>query len=265
MPSAWNNRPLRQWEYPVSRIKCYFSNPKLPPAAGEFTKARELTRRAVDSARRAQEKETAAEYLGHNAVREAIVGSSAVAKEDAQSAIAEINGKNAEGFSAIAFALTGDAANANRLIDDLGKRFSQDTFVQFDYLPMARAGLALTTGNAANAVAALTVASPYELGHTNNDFTFALYPVYLRGESYLAAKDGSAAITEFQKILDHSGVVGNEPIGALAHLGLGRAYALSGDSAKAKTAYQDFFALWKNADSDIPLLNQAKAEYAKLP
>ena len=231
---------------------------------GEFTKARELTRRAVDSARRAQEKETAAEYLGHNAVREAIVGSSAVAKEDAQSAVAEINGKNAEGFSAIAFALTGDAASANRLIDDLGKRFSQDTIVQFEYLPMARAGLALTTGNAANAVAALTVASSYELGHTNNDFTFALYPVYLRGESYLAAKDGSAAITEFQKILDHSGVVGNEPIGALAHLGLGRAYALSGDSAKARTAYQDFFALWKNADPDVPIVKEAKAEYAKL-
>ncbi|MFZ3374753.1 MAG: hypothetical protein WA183_04285 [Chthoniobacterales bacterium] len=231
---------------------------------GEFTKARELTRGAADSARRAQEKETAAEYLGHNAVREAIVGSSAVAKEDAQSAIAEINGKNAEGFSVIAFALTGDAANANRLIDDLGKRFSQDTIVQFEYLPMARAGLALTTGNAAKAIAALTVASPYELGHTNNDFTFALYPVYLRGESYLAAKDGSAAITEFQKILDHSGVVGNEPIGALAHLGLGRAYALSGDSAKAKTAYQDFFALWKNADPDLPIVKEAKAEYAKL-
>jgi tetratricopeptide (TPR) repeat protein len=232
---------------------------------GEFTKARELTRRAVDSARRAQEKETAAEYQGHNAVREAIVGCSAVAKEDAQSAIAETNGKNAEGFSAIAFALTGDAANANRLIDDLGKRFSQDTIVRFEYLPMARAGLALTTGNAANAVAALMVASPYELGHTNNDFTFALYPVYLRGESYLAAKDGSAAITEFQKILDHAGVVGNEPIGALAHLGLGRAYALSGDTAKAKTAYGDFFALWKNADPDVPILKEAKAEYAKLP
>ncbi len=232
---------------------------------GEFTKARELTRHAVDSARRAQEKETAAEYLGHNAVREAIVGRSAVAKEDAQSAIAETNGKNAEGFSTIAFALTGDAANANRLIDDLGKRFSQDTFVQFDYLPMARAGLALTTGNAANAVAALTVSSPYELGHTNNDFTFALYPVYLRGESYLAAKNGSAAITEFQKILDHSGVVGNEPIGALAHLGIARAYSLSGNAAKAKGAYDDFFALWKNADPDVPILKEARAEYAKLP
>ena len=92
----------------------------------------------------------------------------------------------------------------------------------------------------------------------------ALYPVYLRGEAYLAAKQGAAAAVEFQKILDHPGVVGNEPIGALAHLGLGRAYALAGDSAKAKTAYQDFFALWKNADPDIPILQQAKAEYAKL-
>jgi len=233
-------------------------------SAGELAKARELTRRAADSARRAQEKETAAEYLGHNAVREAIVGSSAFAKEDAQSAVADVKGKNAEGFSAIAFALTGDAANGNRLIDDLGKRFAQDTVVQFDYLPMARAGLALTTGNAGNAIEALTVASSYELGHTNNDFTFALYPVYLRGEAYLAAKNGSAAITEFQKILDHSGVVGNEPIGALAHLGLGRAYALSGDSAKAKTVYQEFFAIWKNADPDVPILKEAKAEYAKL-
>src|SRR6201984_463863 len=123
----------------------------------------------------------------------------------------------------------------------------------------------LTRGKPANSVRALTVASSYELGHTNNDFTFALYPAYLRGESYLAAKNGPAAITEFQKILDHSGVVGNEPIGALAHLGLGRAYALSDDPAKAKTAYQDFFALWKNADSDVPPLKEAKAEYAKLP
>ncbi|MGB9476544.1 MAG: tetratricopeptide repeat protein, partial [Candidatus Udaeobacter sp.] len=89
-------------------------------------------------------------------------------------------------------------------------------------------------------------------------------PVYLRGEAYLAAKNASAAITEFQKILDHASIVGNEPIGALAHLGLGRAYALSGDLAKAKSAYQDFFALWKNADPDVPILKEAKTEYAKL-
>ena len=232
---------------------------------GQLSKARDFTRQAADSARRAQEKETATQYEAHNSLREALVGKMTPAKEDAQAALAEIKGKHGEGFSAIAFALAGDLTNANQSIDDLTKRFPQDTVVQTQYLPMARAALALNSGNAKAALDALSAAAPYELGHTNDDFTFALYPVYFRGESYLAAKDGSAAITEFQKILDHSGVVGNEPIGALAHLGLGRAFALSGDSTKAKTAYQDFLALWKNADPDVPILKEAKAEYAKLP
>jgi tetratricopeptide (TPR) repeat protein/class 3 adenylate cyclase len=233
--------------------------------SGQFNKARDLTRRAAESARRAQEKETAAEYQGHNSLREALVGKVDWAKEDAQSAVAEIKGKHGEGFSAIAFALAGDVANANQSIDDLTKRFPQDTVVQTQYLPMARAALTLNRGDAAAAVQALSAASPYELGHNNDDFTFALYPVYVRGEAYLAAKNGAAATTEFQKIVDHSSIVGNEPIGALAHLGLARAYSLSGNTAKAKTAYQDFFTLWKDADSDIPLLIQAKSEYAKLP
>jgi tetratricopeptide (TPR) repeat protein len=231
---------------------------------GQFRQARELARRAADSARRAQEKETAAEYEGHNSLREGLVGLADVAKEDAQSALKAIKGKHGEGFSAIAFALAGDVANANRAIDDLTKRFPQNTVVQTRYLPMARSALALNSGNAQGALDVLSAAAPYQLGHTNEDFTFALYPIYFRGQAYLAAKNGSAAITEFQKILDHSGVIGNEPIGALAHLGLGRAYALSGDSTKAKTAYQDFFALWKTADPDVPILKEAKAEYAKL-
>ncbi|HEY2046907.1 MAG TPA: tetratricopeptide repeat protein [Candidatus Udaeobacter sp.] len=232
---------------------------------GQFGKARELTRRAADSARRAQEKETAAEYEGHNSVREGLVGLMDLAKEDAQSALATIKGKHGEGFSAIAFALAGDVTNANRAIDDLTKRFPQNTAVQTRYLPMARSALALNSGNAQAAIEVLSPAAPYELGHTNEDFTFALYPIYFRGQAYLAAKNGTGAADEFQKILDHASIVGNEPIGALAHLGLGRAYALSGDTVKAKTAYQDFFALWKNADVDVPLLTQAKAEYAKLP
>ena len=231
---------------------------------GQFGKARDLTRRAADSARRAQEKETAAEYQGHNSLREALVEKTALAKEDAQSALAEIKGKHGEGFSAIAFALAGDLVNANRSIDDLAKRFPQDTVVQSQYLPMARAALALKTGNAEAASAALSAAAPYELGHTNDDFTFALYPIYLRGRAYLAAKNGAAAAGEFQKILDHANIVGNEPIGALAHLGIARAYSMSGNSAKAKAAYQDFFTLWKDADSDVPLLKQAKSEYGKL-
>jgi predicted Zn-dependent protease len=232
---------------------------------GQFGQARELTRRAADSARRAQEKETAAEYEGHNSVREGLVGLMDRAKEDAQSALATIKGKHGEGFSAIAFALAGDVANANRAIDDLTKRFPQNTVVQTRYLPMARSALALNSGNAHPAIEALSPAAPYELGHTNEDFTFALYPIYFRGQAYLAAKNGAGAAVEFQKILNHASIVGNEPIGALAHLGLARAYSLSGNTAKAKTAYQDFFTLWKDADSDIPLLIQAKAEYAKLP
>jgi tetratricopeptide (TPR) repeat protein len=234
-------------------------------AGGQFGKARELARQAADSARRAQEKETAAEYQGHNSLREALVGKADWAKEDARSALSQIKGKHGEGFSAIAYALAGDTASANNLIDDLTKRFPQDTVVQSQYLPMARAALALNRGDGAAAVDALSAASAYELGHTNDDFTFALYPVYLRGEAYLAAKNGAAAVSELQKILDHSSIVGNEPIGALAHLGLARAYSLSGNPTKAKSAYQDFFAVWKNADSDVPLLSEAKAEYAKLP
>jgi tetratricopeptide (TPR) repeat protein len=231
---------------------------------GQFGQARELTRRAADSARRAQEKETAAEYEGHNSVREGLVGLMDFAKEDAQSALATIKGKHGEGFSAIAFALAGDVANANRAIDDLTKRFPQNTVVQTRYLPMARSALALNSGNAQAAIEALSPAAPYELGHTNEDFTFALYPIYFRGQAYLAAKNRAGAAAEFQKILDHPGIIGNEPIGALAHLGLARAYLLSGDTAQAKNSYQDFFALWKNADSDIPLFMQAKAEFAKL-
>src|ERR1700731_538278 len=231
---------------------------------GQFGQARELTHRAADSARRAQENETAAEYEAHNALREALVGLTDLAKADAQIALSAIKGKHGEGFSAIAFALAGDVADANRAIDDLTKRFPQNTVVQTRYLPMARSALAANSENAQAALDALSAAAPYELGHTNEDFTFALYPIYFRGRAYLAAKNAAAAAGEFQKILDHAGVVGNEPIGALAHLGLGRAYALSGDSTKAKTAYQDFFALWKNADPDVPILKDAKAEYPKL-
>jgi tetratricopeptide (TPR) repeat protein len=232
---------------------------------GQFRQARELTRRAADSARRAQENETAAEYEGHNALREALVGLTDFAKADAQTALSAIKGKHGEGFSAIAFALAGDVADANRAIDDLTKRFPQNTVVQTRYLPMARSALAVNSGNAQAALDALSAAAPYELGHTNEDFTCALYPIYFRGRAYLAAKNAAAAAGEFQKILDNLSVVGNEPIGALAYLGLGRAHGLTGDSAKAKSAYQHFFDLWKNADPDIPVLKQARLEHAKLP
>ena len=228
---------------------------------GHFAKARELTRRASDSAQRADEKETAAGYEAEAAVREALAGNMGLAKQQAQAALALSNGRDVEAASAIALGLAGDAPQSTRLAEDLSKRFPEHTIVQLEYLPMIHAAAAVDSGSAAKALEALAPAAPYDLGSTP---LLTLYPVYLRGEAYVAARQGSAAAAEFQKILDHPGVVQNEPIGAWAHLGLARAYAISGDATKAKVAYQDFFALWKNADPDIPVLKQAKAEYAKL-
>jgi serine/threonine protein kinase len=239
--------------------KILYSESLTAAYCGEFAKARELLRRAVDSAQRGDERELAAAYEAYAALNEAFVGNAALAKPHAQAALALANGRDVEAVSAITLALTGELGQATGLAGDLGKRFPMDTLVQSLYLPMIHAAAALRSGDGGKAVEALAVASPYELGVETQ-----LQPAYLRGEAYLASRQGAAAAAEFQKILDHPGVVVNDPIGALAHLGLGRAYALAGDSAKAKTAYQDFFALWKNADPDIPILLQAKAEYAQL-
>ncbi len=168
---------------------------------------------------------------------------------------------------AFALALSGDSSRAQTLADDLEKRFGEDTGVRFSYLPALRARLALNQGEPAKAIELLQIAVPYELGaprsaiHGNFG---ALYPIYVRGEAYLAAHQGAEAAAEFQKILDHRGIVISDPIGALAHLQLGRAFAMSGDKTKAKAAYEDFLTLWKDADSDVPILKQAKAEFAKL-
>jgi eukaryotic-like serine/threonine-protein kinase len=231
---------------------------------GEFNKCRDLTRRAASSAERTNESETAAEYLGHSSVREALVGKMDAAKQDAKAATARSHSREGNAFSAIALALAGDSAQAVQLADDLRKRFPADTIVQSAYLPMIRAASALRSANASQAIGTLAAAEPYELGQTNYSFTFGLYPIYLRGEAYLAAKQGAAAGVEFQKILDHYGAVGNQPIGALAHLGLARSYVLQADTPKARAAYSDFLTLWKNADPDVPLLKEAKAEFAKL-
>ena len=151
----------------------------------------------------------------------------------------------------------GDIVQARILADDLARRFPLSTFRYKVDRPTVLAVVEIRQGNPARAVELLQVSSPYELGEYAG-----LTPVYVRGEAYLQTHDGSKAAEEFQKILNHRG---SDPFDyALAHLGLGRAYALSGDTAKARTAYQDFFALWKDADPDIPILKQAKAEYAKL-
>ncbi len=231
---------------------------------GQFAKARDLTRRASESAQRADEKETAATYDAEAALREALVGNMSQVKQPAQAALTLSNGKDVEAMGAIALGAAGDSAQATRLAGDLANRFPEDTIVKFMYLPMIHAAMDLTGGSPAKAIESLAPSGPYELGFPSPSLGFGLYPVYLRGEAYVAARQGGAAAAEFQKILDHPTIAGNEVIASLAHLGLARAYTLSGDSAKAKTAYQDFFALWKNADADLPLLKQAKADYAKL-
>jgi DNA-binding winged helix-turn-helix (wHTH) protein/tetratricopeptide (TPR) repeat protein len=232
--------------------------------AGQLAKARELTRRAVASAQHADTKEDAAAYEAAGAVREALVGNPALAKQRAKAALALSKGRDVQAISTVALTLAGDSRLAMRLANDLAARFPNDTLVQFNYLPVIHAGAALESGNSAKALEALAPAAPYELGVITGSADFTLYPIYLRGEAYLAAHQGAEAAVEFQKILDHPGIASNEPIGALAHLGLGRAYALSGNTAKSTASYRDFLTLWKDADPDVPVYRQAKAEYAKL-
>jgi eukaryotic-like serine/threonine-protein kinase len=162
--------------------------------------------------------------------------------------------------------MTKDFVRAEALRDDLGKRFPENTIVRLNYIPTLYAQLALSRNDTSKAIDALQAAALCELGGHGGPtgFLTALYPVYVRGEAHLAAHQGNEAAVEFQKILDHRGIVLNEPIGALAHLQIGRAYAMQGDATKAKAAYQDFLTLWKDADPDIPILLAAKAEYAKL-
>jgi DNA-binding winged helix-turn-helix (wHTH) protein/tetratricopeptide (TPR) repeat protein len=233
---------------------------------GHLGKSRELSRRAADSVGRAGWKERAAAYYAASALREALFGNADRAGQQAILVKGRLPGRDITYGLALAMASAGDAGQAQALADDLAKRFPEDTVVQFNYLPTLRAKLALLHANPQEALVILGAASPYELGLPALDFYNwpNLYPVYARGEAYLAAHQGSKAAAEFQKILDHRGIVLNEPIGALAHLQLGRAYAMQGDTAKARAAYQDFLTLWKDADPDIPILLEAKAEYAKL-
>jgi eukaryotic-like serine/threonine-protein kinase len=234
--------------------------------SGHLKDARELSRRAMDTAQRAGEKDAPALYSGTSGLREAWFGNTDEARRRATLALKLSTGRDLQYFAALAFAYARDDARAKALADDLDKRFQEDTIVQFNYLPSVRGKLALNKGDASGAIRDLLGAAPYELGATRAiDLNWtAMFPVFVRGEAYLAASQGSKAAAEFQKILDHRGLVLNQPIGALAHLGLGRAYVLQGDIPKAKAAYQDFLTLWKDADPDIPVLQRAKAEYGKL-
>ena len=232
---------------------------------GRLVHAREFSRRAMASAEREEETEAAAGYEAEASLREALLGNAAEARRRAAAALARSNGRDVQYGAALALAFSGNAAQARTLADDLGNRFPEDTLVKFKYQPTIDAQLALSRNDPWKAVNILQVAAPYELGLPGaGAFSPTLYPVYVRGKAYLAAHRGSEAVVEFQKILDERSIVQNETIGALAHLGRGRAYVLQGDTAKAKSAYQDFLTLWKDADPDIPILKEAKAEYEKL-
>lgn len=237
---------------------------------GRLGKARELSRRAADTALSKGQKELAADIIANAALRGALFGNSAAARHDAAAALRLATGGYGQPIAALALALAGDLAQAGNLTNDLARRHPDDTVKNNLTLPVIRAAIEIMRGRPAGAVDQLAPAAAYELSWWEP----TLMPAYLRGQAYLAVHRGPEAAAEFQKILDHRGVVLNAPIAALAYLGLGRAYALEasagqGDQAapfraKARTAYQDFLTLWKDADPDIPVLKQAHTEYAKL-
>ena len=231
---------------------------------GRLKNAHELTRQAMDSAQRNDAKESAAMYQAAAALREVESGNREQARAEANAALKLAPNRNVRAMAALALARAGDTAAAEKLVAELDRNLPLDTMVQRYWLPTIRAAVALGHKDPNGAIELLKVASTIELSSATGDLTIFLCPVYLRGEAYLMLHDGNRAAAEFQKFIDRRGVVMNFPWGALARLGLARAYAMLGDKAKARTAYQDFLTLWKDADPDIPILKEAKAEYAKL-
>jgi predicted Zn-dependent protease len=168
-------------------------------------------------------------------------------------------------LAGLALARAGENAQAHKLAENLNKEFPMHTIIQGYWLPCIGAAIEISAKKPANALQILQRAAPYELGQSQPFQLGMLYPIYLRGQAYLLARQGKEAAVEFQKIIEHRGIVLNFPLGALVRLGLARAYALQGEVEKARAAYQDFLILWKDADPDVPILKEAKAEYAKLP
>jgi tetratricopeptide (TPR) repeat protein len=232
---------------------------------GRLEKAHDLSRRAVDSAVRADAKETGALWLAYEALREAELGNAAAARQAVVRALALAPGRDVKILAALALARTGETAQSRAILEALQKSDPTNTYLKVYWFPVIEASIAMAQQAPDRAIVALEPSLPYELGGAPpSNFSSPIYPAYLRGLAYLAQKNGAAAAAEFQTFPDHSGVVINFLLGSLAHLQLARAYALSGDAVKAKAVYQDFLTLWKDADPDIPILKEAKAEYAKL-
>jgi tetratricopeptide (TPR) repeat protein len=236
--------------------------------SGRLQAARRSSNRAVEVALREREREAAASYAAARAVWEAICGNAAEGKTSAMAALELSKRRDVEYAAGLALALSGGSSRSEALAEDLVKRFPEDTFVNFTYAPVLRALSALGRGKPADGVERLEIARPYELAVNGLNFPNfnlgGLHSAYVRGEAFIASHRYAEAAAEFQKILAHRGIVGTDPIGALAHLQLGRVLALSGEKTKAKAAYDAFLALWKDADPAIPILKSAKAEYARL-
>ena len=235
--------------------------------AGQLQRANAVSQHAMGLDQQAGHKERAALFETRIGLREALFGNTKAAKDHAKHALEVTQDREVKYGTALALASSGDSSRAEALATDLEKRFPEDTSVRYNYVPVLRASLALNHGDSTKAIEQLKIAAPYETGTPRSAisaFFGAMYPVYVRGEAYLAEHQGAEAAVEFEKILKHRGVVIGDPIGALAHLQLGRAYALAGDNNRARAAYRDFLSLWKDADPDIPILKQAKTEWAKL-
>ena len=238
--------------------------------SGHLEEARKMSRTAADFASKAGRRDTEALYETDGAVREALFGNVSAARQRAGDALELSKSRDVQYGAGFALALSGDSLRSQALADNLSQRFAQDTRVRFTYVPTLRALIALNHGEPSKAIESLQTAIPYELGiptEGGSEFLLGagnLYPAYVRGLAYLAARQGRKAAAEFHKILDHRGIVISDPVGALAQVQLGRAYVLAGDKDNARTAYRDFLTLWKAADLEVPILKQAKAEHAKL-
>jgi hypothetical protein len=233
---------------------------------GRLERARVFSRQAVSSALRADQKETAAIWQLNSALREAEFGNLEQARQEVKAGLAIASARDAQTIAALTLACAGDSARARELADDLQKQFPLNTMLNHYWLPVVRAYSEIRSGRPTQALKFLEDSLPYDLAFPQPQFSEGglLYPPYVHGQAHLALRQGKEAATEFQKFIDHRTIVANSPLASLARLGLARAYALSGEAAKARAAYQDFFAVWKDADPDIPVLLAAKSEYAKL-
>jgi len=235
--------------------------------AGRLQQARKTARQAADLALQAGLAGKAALWETGPALWEAFFGRAAAARQGALAALQRSTDRDVEYGAAFALAFSGESTRAQALVDDLSRRFPEDTAVRFMYLPPLRALLALNRGDPAKAIELLNAGASFELGVPPSiapSFIGPLYPIYVRGHAYLRLHQGAEAAAEFQKILDHRGIVVSDPVGALANLQLGRAFAMAGDLSRATAAYDEFLALWKDADRDLPILEDARAEYSKL-